>query len=145
VLVLLLDAFGAMLDAPGKLLLPLIQALQPKISPDAFGALVEYQRAVAATLQGGESAQAATEELRGGLQGIRDLGLGGGGGAKGASTGAGGGGGAGAGAGAGAGGGDKAEPEQAPREAPPEDAEEPAAAAPVSPAKPKKKRMAKVD
>ena len=129
VVLLHLELGGRLLDAPGKLLLPLIESLQPKLSADAHGALRGFQRSVQATLQGGETAQAATEELRRGVDDIRMIGLSGGGKGAGDDAGA------------------SAESVVVPKEAQPAVAEEEPAAEPAqaSPAKPKKKRMSKVD
>ena len=76
VLVLHIELGGIMLEAPGRLLLPLIDALQPKVSPHVHSTFVAYQKAVQTKLHGGEGAESAGIELLDGLEAVRAFGLG---------------------------------------------------------------------
>ena len=75
VLLLHLELTGSLLEAPGRLLPPLIHALEPKLADEPRTFLLEYARAVQETLQGGEAAQAAAEELRNGIAKVREIGM----------------------------------------------------------------------
>ena len=78
VLLLHLDLNGAMLEAPGRLLPPLIDALEPKLAEGPRGTLLAYAKSAHEVLQGGEGAQGAADELRGGLEAVRGIGMSGG-------------------------------------------------------------------
>ena len=66
-----------LLEAPGRLLGPLIEALETarSLAPDACAQLRSYQRAVQQAMQGGEGAEAAEPELRENLGAVREIGL----------------------------------------------------------------------
>ena len=66
-----------LLEAPGRLLGPLIEALETarSLAPDACAQLRSYQRAVQQAMQGGEAAEAAEPELRENLGAVREIGL----------------------------------------------------------------------
>ena len=66
-----------LLEAPGRLLGPLIEALETarSLAPDACAQLRSYQRAVQQAIQGGEAAEAAEPELRENLGAVREIGL----------------------------------------------------------------------
>lgn len=68
---------GVLLEAPGRLLGPLIEALETarSLAPDACAQLRSYQRAVQQAMQGGEGAEAAEPELRENLGAVREIGL----------------------------------------------------------------------
>lgn len=68
---------GVLLEAPGRLLGPLIEALETarSLAPDACAQLRSYQRAVQQAMQGGEAAEAAEPELRENLGAVREIGL----------------------------------------------------------------------
>ena len=74
VLLLHLELNGVLLEAPGRLLAPLIEALEPKLADDARGTLIEYAKAVHEVLQGGDGAQGARLELQAGLEEVRAIG-----------------------------------------------------------------------
>ena len=78
VLLLHLELNGVMLEAPGRLLPPLIEALGPKLADEPKGTLLAYAKASHEVLLGGEGAEGAKEELRAGLEGVRAIGLSGG-------------------------------------------------------------------
>jgi hypothetical protein len=137
-----------LLEAPGRLLGPLIEALETarSLAPDACLQLRAYHRAVQQAMQGGEAAEAAEPELRENMGAVREIGLcrpkSGGGAAVGA------GGGGDGGKGDGGGGGSKGDdaPDVTPDVTPDADAEAPTAddeeASPQK-ASPKKKRTPK--
>ena len=66
-----------LLEAPGRLLGPLIEALETarSLAPDACAQLRSYHRAVQQAMQGGEAAEAAEPELRENLGAVREIGL----------------------------------------------------------------------
>ena len=66
-----------LLEAPGRLLGPLIEALETarSLAPDACAQLRSYHRAVQQAMQGGEGAEAAEPELRENLGAVREIGL----------------------------------------------------------------------
>ena len=66
-----------LLEAPGRLLGPLIEALETarSLAPDACAQLRSYHRAVQQAMQGGEAAEAAGPELRENLGAVREIGL----------------------------------------------------------------------
>ena len=66
-----------LLEAPGRLLGPLIEELETarSLAPDACAQLRSYQRAVQQAMQGGEGAEAAEPELRENLGAVREIGL----------------------------------------------------------------------
>ena len=63
-----------MLQAPGKLLAPLIDALEDKVGADAHGLLASYQREVHAALTDGGGGGGAPA-LREGIDAVRRLAL----------------------------------------------------------------------
>ena len=68
---------GVLLEAPGRLLGPLIEALETarSLAPDACLQLRAYHRAVQQAMQGGEAAEAAEPELRENMGAVREIGL----------------------------------------------------------------------
>ena len=74
-LLLHLELNSALLQAPGRLVGPLIDALEPKLPEPAYAALSAYQRAATAVWSGAENADAAQRELDDGLEAVRHIGL----------------------------------------------------------------------
>lgn len=76
VVILHLELSGALVEAPGRLLPPLIDALRPKLGDGPHGVLTAYQRAVGAARAAGDGAGGAEEELRAGIEEVRRMGIG---------------------------------------------------------------------
>ena len=139
---------GVLLEAPGRLLGPLIEALETarSLAPDACLQLRTYHRAVQQAMQGGEAAEAAEPELRENMGAVREIGLCRSKSGGGAAVGAGGGGDGGKGDGGGGGSKGDDAPDVTPDVTPDADAEAPTAddeeASPQK-ASPKKKRTPK--
>ena len=75
VVLLHLEHSGAVLQAPGKLLAPLIDALEDKVGADAHGLLASYQREVHAALTDGGGGGGGAPALREGIDAVRRLAL----------------------------------------------------------------------
>ena len=80
VLLLHLEINGVLLETslPLKLLPPLIEALEPKLPEGPRGMLLACAKSALEVVLGGEGADGARDELRGGLEAVRSIGMSGG-------------------------------------------------------------------